>query len=95
MQPQTYLILSVPKRYLSDNNRMAEDKKIKIILVQNIKKCRKKQGLTQEQAAEKAGITGKYWQRLEMISQVDLPSLNVLFKIAEALNIKPAKLLEF
>ena len=68
---------------------------IKRILVGNIKKYRRKRGLTQEQAAEKAGITSKYWQRLEMISQIDLPSLNVLFKVAKALEISPAKLLNF
>ena len=59
-----------------------------------MKKYRVKLGLTQDQAAEKAGITGKYWQRLEMSSQIDLPSLNVLFKIAEALKINAAKLLD-
>ena len=71
---------------------MAEE--IKTILVQNIKKYREKRGLTQEQAAELAGITVKYWQRLEMFSQVDLPSLKVLFNIAETLKISPSKLLE-
>ncbi len=68
---------------------------IKGILVKNIKKYRKKMRLTQEEAAEKADITNKYWQRLEMASQIDLPSLKVLFKIAEALNIPPSKLLDF
>lgn len=80
---------------MRNNNCMLKNKEIKSILVKNIKKYRNKQGLTQEQAAEKAGITGKYWQRLEMTSQIDLPSLNVLFKIAEALKISPTKLLDF
>jgi transcriptional regulator with XRE-family HTH domain len=70
-------------------------KRIKKILVKNIKECRKLSGLTQEQAAEKAGITYKYWQRLEMTSQVDLPSLPVLFKISKALKTPPSKLLQF
>jgi transcriptional regulator with XRE-family HTH domain len=68
--------------------------KIKQILVKNIKKYRNKKKLTQEQAAEIAGITAKYWQRLEMKSQIDLPSINVIFVIAKALDIPPAKLLE-
>ena len=68
-------------------------KQIKAILVRNIKKYRDKAGLTQEQAAERAGITYKYWQRLEMTSQIDLPSLPVLFKVAKALKISPSKLL--
>ena len=71
-----------------------EHKQIKKILVTNIKKYRTRRGLTQEQAAELAGITAKYWQRLEMTSQVDLPSLKVLFKAAEVLKIPPSKLLE-
>jgi transcriptional regulator with XRE-family HTH domain len=71
-----------------------ERRDIKAIIVRNIKKYRSKQRLTQEQAAELAGFTAKYWQRLEMTSQVDLPSLPVLFKIAEVLNISPSKLLE-
>jgi len=70
-------------------------KRIKSILVKNIKKHRKLSKLTQEQAAEKAKITYKYWQRLEMTSQVDLPSLPVLFKISKALKTTPSKLLHF
>ena len=68
-------------------------KQIKKILAGNIKKYRTRLKLTQEQAAEKAEITLKYWQRLEMTSQIDLPSLPTLFKIAKALDIQPAKLL--
>lgn len=67
---------------------------IKAILVGNIKKYRERRGMTQEQAAEQAGITAKYWQRLEMVSQVDLPSLQIVFTIAKVLNISPSKLLE-
>lgn len=69
-------------------------KSIKSILVKNIKTYREKSGLTQEQAAERAGITYKYWQRLEMTSQVDLPSLEMLFTIAKALKIEPSKLIK-
>jgi len=67
---------------------------IKVILTKNIKKYRTILNLTQEQAAEKADITVKYWQRLEMISQIDLPSLPVLFKIAKALKIQSYQLLK-
>lgn len=67
---------------------------IKRILAENIKKYRNARKMTQEDAADSAGISVKYLQRLEMISQVDLPSLPTLFKIAEALRIKTSKLLE-
>jgi len=95
MQANTYLCLSVPLRYPVDNIAMKNEcQKIKEILVKNIKKHRAKRKLTQENAAELAGFTSKYWQRLEMISQSDLPSLKVLFKIARALETSPAKLLD-
>lgn len=66
---------------------------IKGIVVKNIKRYRFRRKLTQEQAAEKAGITLKYWQRLEMQSQSDLPSLPTLFKIANGLGIDTSQLL--
>ena len=74
---------------------MGNNDEIKTVLVKNMKKYRARRRLTQEQAAEKSGITGKYWQRLEMTSQIDLPSLSVLFKVAEALEVKPSRLLDF
>ena len=67
---------------------------IKNVLAGNIKKYRARLKLTQEQASEKADIPLKYWQRLEMQSQVDLPSLPKLFKIADGLRVAPSKLLE-
>ena len=73
---------------------MNKGQEIKNILVKNMKQYREKQGLTQEEAAEKAGITSKYWQRLEMNSQADLPSLPTLFQIAEVLKVPPAKMLD-
>lgn len=72
----------------------SEEKNIKDIIVKNIKKYRGKGKLTQEEASDLAGITAKYWQRLEMRSQIDLPSMKVLFKIAKTLKIPPSKLLE-
>ena len=68
--------------------------KIKSIVGANIRKYRKKLHITQEQAAERAEITVHYWQRLELLSQTDLPSLPALFKIAKALSIKPYQLLK-
>lgn len=71
-----------------------ETKRVKTILVTNVKKYRDKAGLTQEQAAEKAGITVKYWQRLEMASQKDFPSFPMLSRIAETLNTDMNNLLQ-
>ena len=66
----------------------SEKLKLKQILSRNMKKYRAQRRVTQEQAAEQAGLTVKYWQRLEMVSQSDLPSLPGLTKIAKASKIK-------
>lgn len=71
-----------------------EKTRIKQVLAKNIKKCRKRLGFTQDEASERGEIPLKYWQRLELESQTDLPSLPTLFKIAKALKVAPSKLLE-
>ena len=52
-----------------------------------IKEIRKKQGLTQEQLAEKVDIT------LEYISQIErglkIPSMQVFIKLVEVLDVSP------
>ena len=68
--------------------------KIKETLAKNMKKHRAKLRLTQEQVAERADIGVNYWQRMEMTSQVDLPSLPMLFKIAKGLDVKASQLLK-
>jgi transcriptional regulator with XRE-family HTH domain len=68
--------------------------KIKCLIATNIRKYRKKRRMTQEQAAERAEITSAYLQRLELVSQSDLPSVHTIFKIAKALNIHPYQLLK-
>lgn len=56
---------------------------------------RRQRGMTQEQLAEKAGIS------LGFLSQIEAPNLSVgmslaaLLSIAEALQVPPSKLLEF
>ena len=46
----------------------------------------------QEQAAERAEITAHYWQRLELTSQSNLPSVPMIVRIAKTLAIKPKQL---
>jgi len=57
-----------------------------------IKAPRERRGMTQEQLAEKAGIGRSYLARLETARQD--PTLSTLAKIAKALRVKVAKLLE-
>lgn len=56
---------------------------------------RKKHLLTQEQLAEKIGITSKYLSHVETPSRAQPISLEMLFTIADYFNIKPSIFLEF
>ena len=78
---------SAPK---SIDNR---DKYIELGL--NIAFYRKREGMTQEQLAEKADISRSYIGEIEAPNIVRAISLEVLFNIANALRIPPHKLLEF
>ena len=56
---------------------------------------RKRQGLTQEQLAEKVGISRQHMGAIEAPNMVRAISLDVLFNIATALEIEPYILLKF
>ena len=55
-----------------------------------LRKAREAAGLTQEQLAAKAGVHRTYISFLER--DVKSPTLNVLFRLCEALGISPSKL---
>ncbi len=61
----------------------------------NISYYRKKKGMTQEQLAEKSGISRSHLSSIEAPSIVKTMSLELLFRIADALEIKPYMLLKF
>lgn len=56
---------------------------------------RKRQGLTQEQLAEKVGISRQHMGAIEAPNMVRAISLDVLFNIATTLDIEPYILLKF
>ena len=56
---------------------------------------RKRQGLTQEQLAEKVGISRQHMGAIEAPNMVRAISLDVLFNIATSLEIEPYILLKF
>ena len=56
---------------------------------------RKMQGLSQEQLAEKAGISRSHLSSIEAPGTVYPFSLEVLYNIADALHISPGDLLNF
>jgi transcriptional regulator with XRE-family HTH domain len=58
-----------------------------------VKRLRARRGMTQEQLAERAGISRTYLARLETARHD--PTLSVLEKLAKALGVKVAELLEF
>lgn len=57
-----------------------------------VKALRERRGLTQEQLAEKAGISRTYLARLETARQD--PTLSTLEKLAKALRVKVSALVE-
>ncbi|MBQ6997865.1 MAG: helix-turn-helix transcriptional regulator [Oscillospiraceae bacterium] len=56
---------------------------------------RKRKGLTQEQVAELIGISRQHMGAIEAPNMVRAVSLDVLFSIADVLEIEPYKLLKF
>jgi transcriptional regulator with XRE-family HTH domain len=61
-------------------------------LLKRLKKLRKSAGLTQEQFAELAGISYKYYQQIESGRKADL-RLSTLERLADAHRIKLSDLL--
>ena len=61
----------------------------------NIAYYRKHAGLTQEQLAEKAGISRPHMGAIEAPNLCRPISLELLFNLADALGVEPYKLLEF
>ena len=61
----------------------------------NISYHRRFRNLSQEQLAEKAGISRQYLAKIEAPDMIKSFSFKTLFKIADALDIPPHKLVEF
>jgi len=61
----------------------------------NISYHRKRQGFSQLEFAEKINISRTHYSKIEAPNVVNPFSLNVLFDIADALDIEPAKLFDF
>ena len=61
----------------------------------NISYYRKLAGMTQEMLSEKIGISRSHLSAIEAPNLIRPFSLEILFNIANALNVKPSKLLEF
>lgn len=61
----------------------------------NIAYFRKRAGLTQDALAEKIGVSRSHLSAIEAPNLVRPFSLEILFNIATALEIRPSRLLEF
>ena len=70
------------------------DTNIRLKLGKKIREFRKKCGYTQENLAELAGIDYKYLQRVEGKNPPAL-KIDTISKLAKALEISPAELLDF
>jgi transcriptional regulator with XRE-family HTH domain len=62
-------------------------------LLRRLKRLRRKAGLTQEQFAERAGMSYKYYQQIESGRKADL-RLSTLERLAAAHRIKVSRLLD-
>lgn len=61
-------------------------------LAANVRTLRERRGITQESAAEAAGVSYIYWRQLERGTAAN-PSLGVLVALAVALGVEPMELL--
>jgi transcriptional regulator with XRE-family HTH domain len=61
-------------------------------MAMKVRKLRQARGMTQEQLAEKTGVTREYIARLEA-GRYD-PSLSTIEKLAKALKVKASELLK-
>ena len=74
------------------NNKSMSDAKLRQRLARELRMLRKKAGLTQEQAAEKAGISHRYYQILEAHKPTRSAKIEIVQKVGKALG---KKLLNF
>ena len=74
-------------------NEKYRDRIIKIGL--NVAYYRKYKGLIQEELADNSGISREFLSRIEASDVFAGVSMRTLFKLADALDIPPSKLLDF
>jgi transcriptional regulator with XRE-family HTH domain len=65
---------------------------LKQIVARNVRKLRNERGLTQEELSELAGINRNYTGMIEREQRS--PTVDVLEKLAKALQVEPAMLLQ-
>ena len=71
----------------------AKTNKKDLLLARNLQKMRKEKGYTQEQLAEKVGVTLTYIGYLELGYKI--PNMHMLQNIADALGVKVKELIPF
>jgi transcriptional regulator with XRE-family HTH domain len=70
------------------NNKGMSDAKLRQRLARELRKLRKRADLTQEQVAEKAGISHRYYQLLESEKPTRSANIEILEKLSKALGKK-------
>lgn len=68
--------------------------RIRLELALKLRRLRRRMNLTQEEAAERAGMDLRYYQRLESRSP-NAVKIDTLDRLARAFRIKPSRLLDF
>jgi transcriptional regulator with XRE-family HTH domain len=64
-----------------------EEKRLRVVLAENVRRLREEEGLTQEQAAERAGVDPRTWQRIE--SGETATEMDTIGSVAAALDVDP------
>lgn len=81
---------------MARSTKIAMDNRDKYVAIGlNIAYYRKWEGMTQDQLAEKAGISRSYLGEIEAPNMITTLSLKTLFNIANALKVPVSKLFEF
>jgi transcriptional regulator with XRE-family HTH domain len=68
--------------------------RIRLEFAKQLRRLRRKRNLTQEEAAERAELDSRYYQRLES-KKPNAVKIDTLEKLAKALKVRPSKLLDF
>lgn len=78
---------------MPNNNIAFENKDYYLELGLNISFYRKREGMTQDELAEKANISRSHLSAIEAPNVIRPFSMEILFNLARALNVEPYKLL--
>ena len=79
---------------MDDNSTKDEYNDFLVELGVKIGDCRKNYGITQEQLAEKIGMSASTIHKIEAPGQIKAPSLHTLWRVGKALDVNMSQLFD-